>query len=214
MPEDDVQKVVQEFKKFKNRTPQELLLQVLAVYGGKDEYRSNPQAEIVKRLLLSNLLQEMEPLDIITAVAPKYEQASSAKLQKSLRQALDVATFKGGRVDPDLNALSTYIEQNKNQPPQRLVGYMYSQNPQAAVLFMARVYGGKAAEAELADKLKGDQKTVLRSLAERPEWWARLYVAETMKKTVQLRDTTILKKLEADDNQLIREKVADIAAGK
>ena len=79
---------------------------------------------------------------------------------------------------------------------------------------MSRVYGDKTVETELADKLKGDPKAVLQSLADRPEWWARLYVAETMKKQPQLRDAAILKKLEKDDNPLVKDKAAEITSGK
>lgn len=137
MPEEAVQEIVQDFKGFKNKSPQELLLQVLAVYGGKDEYRSNPRAEMAKRLLLSNLLQEMTSLDIVAAVAPKYEQASDLKLQKSLRQALNMAVFKNGRVNPDFEAFLTYIAQNKEQPPMKLIGYMYGLSPH--LVLQARV---------------------------------------------------------------------------
>lgn len=217
MSEEAVQKVVQEFKGFKNKAPQELLLQVLAVYGGKEEYRSNPRAEMAKRLLFSNLLQGMTPSDIVAAVAPKYEQTSDPKLEYGLRQALGMATLKDGRVDsvnPNFDAFSAYIAEKKEHPPRKLVGFMYGHNPQAAVLSMSCVYGDKAAETELADKLKGDPKAALQSLADRPEWWARLYVAETMKKQPQLRDAAILKRLEKDDNPLVKEKVAEITSGK
>lgn len=217
MPEEAVQKIVQDFKSFKNKPPQELLLQVLAVYGGKDEYRTNPRAEMAKRLLLSSLLQEMTPSNIVHAVAPKYEQTSDPKLEYSLRQALGMATLRGGRADvinPNFDAFSAYVAQRKEQPPRKLVGFMYGRNPQAAVLSMSRVYGDKAAETELADKLKGDPKAALQSLADRPEWWARLYVAEMMKKQTQLRDAAILKKLEKDDDPLVKGKVAEITSDK
>ena len=214
MSEDAVQKIVKDFRGFKNKSHPELLLQVLAVYGGKDEYRSNPRAEMAKRLLLSNLLQKMTPSDIVAAVAPKYEHASDLKLQKSLRHALDMAALKNGRVDPDFEAFSAYIAQNKDQPPRKLVGYMYAHNPQAAVLSMARLYGDNETESDLADQIKGDPKAALQSLSDRPEWWAHLYVAETMKKQPQLRDVALLKKLEKDDNPLVKEKIAEIISVK
>lgn len=205
MSEEAVQKVVQEFEGFKQKTPQELLLQVLAVYGGKDEYRSNPRAEMGKRLLLSSLLQDMTASNIVAAVAPKYEQTSDVKLQKSLRHALDMAAFKNGRVDPDFNAFATYI-QNREQPHGKLIGYMYSCSPRAALLSIARVYGEKATEAELADQLKGDPKSIIKSLADRPEWWTRLYVAAMMEKDPSLLNSELMKKLEQDVNPLVREK--------
>lgn len=207
MPEDAAQEIVKKFMGFKNKSPQELLLQVLAVYGGKDEHRSNPHAEMAKRLLLFHLLQDMASSNIVATVAPKYEQASTPKLEYSLRQALAMAIFKGGRVDPDFEALSAYIAQNKEQPPRKLVEFMYSHNPQAAVLSMSRVYGDKATEAELAAQLKGDPKATIQSLVDWPEWWAHLYVAEMMKKNPQLRDPEIIKKLEIDEHPLVRETV-------
>ncbi len=217
MPEAAAQEIVQEFKGFKNKPPQELLLQVLAVYGGKDEYRRNPRAEMAKRLLFSNLLQEMTPSDIVAVVAPKYEQVSDPKLEYGLRQALGMATLRGGRVDtgnPDFDAFSAHIAKNKEHPPRKLVGFMYGLNPKAAVLSMSRVYGDQQTEAELANLLKGDSKAALQPLAGRSEWWARLYVAEIMKKRPELRDSSILKKLENDDNPLVKKKVAEITSGK
>jgi len=217
MSEEAVQKVVKEFKGFKNKPPQELLLQVLAVYGGKEEYRSNPRAEMAKRLLFSNLLQGMTPSDIVAAVAPKYEQASDPQLEYGLRQALGMTTLRDGRVDsdnPKFDAFSSYIAEKKTLPPWKLVGFMYGLNPQAAVLSMARVYGDRTAEMELSATLKGDPKAALQSFADRPEWWVRLYVAETMKKQPQLREEVILKKLEKDNNPLVKETVAEISTDK
>jgi hypothetical protein len=118
---------------------------------------------------------------------------------------------KGG---VDFSRYEGILREKKQNLPQGLIRYMYGRNPQAAVLSMSRVYGEKVAETELADKLKGDPKAALQSLADRPEWWARLYVAETMKKQPQLRDPAILKKLEKDGNPLVKEKVADITSGK
>lgn len=217
MPEEAVQKIVQDFKSLKNKPSHELLLQVLAVYGGRDEYRSNPQAEMAKRLLLSSLLQEMTPSEIVTTVAPKYEQASDPKLEYGLRQALGMATLRDGRsaaIYPNFDAFSTYIAQNKEQPPKKLISFIYGHNPKAAVLSMARIYVDKATEDELVEKLKGDPKAALQALADRPEWWAHLYVVETMKKQPQMRDAAILKMLEKDSNPLVKEKVDGIISGK
>lgn len=213
MQEAAAQEIVQEFKGFKNKPPQELLLQVLAVYGGKDEYRSNPRVEMAKRLLFSSLLQEMTPSDIVAVVAPKYEQVSDPKLEYGLRQALGMATVRGGRVDtvnPNFDAFSSYVAQNKEQPPRKLVGFMYGHNPQAAVLSMARVYGDKATENELSEQIKADPKAVIQSFADRSEWWTRLYVVAMMEKNPSLRTPELLKKLEQDADPLVREKVTKL----
>ena len=212
MSEENVEKTVREFIGFKNVAPGELLLQVLAVYGGKDEYRKDPGSEMAKRLLLSTLLQDMAPADIVATVAPKYEKAVDLKLQQSLRHALDMAAFKNGRVDPDFDGFSSYVERNKEPPPRKLVGYMYSLNPRVAVLAMARIYGGETAERQLAEQLKVDPKATLQSLAERPEWWAHLYVATMMEKDPGLQTPGIMKRLQDEKDPLVREILARLPA--
>ena len=114
----------------------------------------------------------------------------------------------------DFSRYEDIVREKKQNPPQGLIRYMFNRNPQAALMSMSRVYGDTAAEAELADKLKGDPKDVLSTLANQSEWWAHLYVAETMKKQPQLRDSAILKELEKDDDPLVKEKVAEITSGK
>jgi hypothetical protein len=73
---------------------------------------------------------------------------------------------------------------------------------------MSRVYGNKGDEAELADKLNGDPKATLQFLANRPEWWARLYAAEVMSKNSQLKDPALIKRLEQDTNLLVRTRIS------
>ncbi len=118
---------------------------------------------------------------------------------------------KGG---VDFSRYEGVLREKKQNPPHGLIRYMYGRNPQAAVLSMCRLYGDKAAETELTDKLKGDPKAGLQALGDRSEWWAHLYVAETMKKRPELRDSAILKKLDKNDHPLVKEKVAEITSGK
>jgi len=161
----------------------------------------------------------MSKLDIDTATKIK---AVMPHLDASDIRAHEIATHVLRSVDKDksrdkgvdFSAYESVLKKTLTKPPTALIHYMYERNPQAAVLSMSRVYGDKAAEAELADKLAGDPKAALQALADRSEWWAHLYVAETMKKNPQLRDSAILKKLENDDNLLVKEKIAEMASGK
>lgn len=146
-----------------------------------------------------------------TAVA--YLDTSDKDTRRIVEEFLDTASTLPGN-KRDFSALETILRQKQPDVQSVLVAFMYCRDPKAAVLSMSRVYSDKAAETELADKLKGDPKAALQSLADRPEWWARLYVAETMKKQPQLRDPAILKKLEKDDHPLVKEKVAEITSGK
>ena len=199
--------IVHEFMSITNTTSQELLLQLLAVYGGKQEYRIKPRAEMVKRLLISNLLQGMSSSDIVAAVASKYEKTSDAKLQRNFQMALAMVVFKGGRVDPDSSELTRYVEQHKAEPPRRLIGLMYGYDGQSAILSIARVYGGENAKRRIAEELKRDPNSALCMLADDTNWWAHLYVAVMMERNASLRTPELLRKLEQDNEPLVREKL-------
>ncbi len=148
---------------------------------------------------------------LIDALLP-YLGTRNTTFKNTLHQTLMwVDQMHGSK--KDFSHYESYLRCSTNAPTESLVRYMYDRDSRAAVMSMCRVYGDKTAEPELADKLKADPKAALQSLVDRPEWWVRLYVAETMKKQAQLRDPTILKKLEKDDNPLVRETVAEITSG-
>lgn len=146
-----------------------------------------------------------------TAVA--YLDTSDKDTRDIVEDFLDAASMLPGN-KRDFSAFETMLRQKHPGVQSTLVAYMYRRDPKAAVLSMSHIYGDKSTEAEVAADLKGDPKAALQSLFDRPEWWAHLYVAETMKKQPQLRDTAILKKLEKDDNPLVKAKVAEITSGK
>ncbi len=116
--------------------------------------------------------------------------------------------------DSDFTVYAKIIKSSPTNSPQGLIRYMYRKSPQNALLTMVRIHADEATEASIAATLKGDLKAALQSLADRPEWWARLYVAETMMKQPQLRDPAILKKLENDDNSLVNEIIAEMSSVK
>ncbi len=150
--------------------------------------------------------------ELIDAVLP-YLETEDAALRQQAKTALRLVDQTTGS-KKDFTGYESYLKARKDHPSETLICYMYVRDPQAAILSMSRVYGDKATETELTDKLKGDPNFALQSLVDRPEWWAHLYVAETMMKQPQLRDAVLLKKLEKDDNPLVREKVAEITSGK
>jgi len=143
-------------------------------------------------------------LDILNAIAP-YLGTTNALQKEQLEWVLGKVDYKGAR-ERDYGTYRMFLKKSSDVSSFGLVVYMYDHDPKAAVLTMADVYADDATRIELTDQLKGDSKSILKSFADRPEWWVRLYVAETMKKQPQLRDEVILKKLEKDDNSLVREK--------
>lgn len=140
-----------------------------------------------------------------------YMGTEDKDTQNVIESLLDAATiFPGSK--RDFSAIEAILRQRKPDVQSVLVAFMYRRDPRAAVLSMSRVYGDKAVETELADQLKGDQKAALQSLADRPEWWAHLYVAETMKQQPQLRDVETLKKVAGDGNPLVQRTLEEIAS--
>ena len=164
-------------------------------------------------LVLRKLAKDSENWQqrILNAILP-YLQQEDPSMAEQMRWILKKIDYKGAK-NVDFLAYERFLKENRESNNSELIKYMYDRDPQAAVLSMALAYGDKNAVTELADQLQGEQRNILRLFAERPEWWARLYVAGTMKKNPRLRDTAILKKLEKDDNPLVRQMVSEIMSG-
>ncbi len=151
-------------------------------------------------------------LDMLEAIAP-YGGTTNSLQKEQLEWVLEKIDYKGAR-ERDYSTYGSFLKKSRDVPNFGLIAYMYDHDMQAAILTMADVYADDATKTELANQLQGDPKAALQSFADRPEWWARLYVAEMMKKQPQLRDPAILRKLEKDDHPLVKEKVAEITSGK
>ena len=197
-----------------------IYFQVNAKQIYKDEKVSNE--DVSKRAMVANgiiaflldwdagtkKLTASSSCTLINAVLP-YLGTKNPQLRKELHHTLMwVDQVRGGA--KDFTEYEKYLKDRKSGPPETLVKYIFDRDPKAAVLSMARIYGDKATESQLADQIKGDPKAALPSLADRPEWWAHLYVAETMKRNPQLCDPEILKRLEKDEHPLVQEAIATI----
>lgn len=182
--------------------------------------------EVTKRAMVANSLiaflldwdrKKDVPTDsssqmLIDAVLP-YLGTRDPALRKELHNTLLwVDQMHGSK--KDFANYEVFLRASPHRRTEHLVEYMYDRDPSTAVISMARVYGNKSDDVDVANTLKDDPKAALQSLADRSEWWAHLYVAETMKKQWQLRDPAILKKLEKDDHPLVKEKVAEMMSGK
>jgi len=163
------------------------------------------------------LFGELRPSneELVSAVA-SWIDTSDPRFRKMIRDILweidSERQYKSKGVMPDYTWYESWIAGHTNASAVGLIRYMYGRSPDAALMSMARVYGTKTSETEVLASLKGDPKAALQSLADRPEWWVHLYVAETMKKQPQLRDAVILKRLETDGHPLVKEKVAEITS--
>jgi hypothetical protein len=170
-----------------------------------------------KAMVASAILGQLNiPQEAFAGAVAPYLDCDNEDFRRDIYHYMGAIDEIPGRspADPDFTVYAKIIKSSPTNSPQGLIRYMYRKSPQNAVLSMARIYGDKSTEAEVANHLQGDPKAALRSLADRPEWWAHLYVAETMKKRPELRDSAILKKLEKNDNPLVKAKVAEITSGK
>lgn len=110
----------------------------------------------------------------------------------------------------DFSHYERILRERSTDKAAAIIDYMFNREPRAAVLSMARVYGDNAGEAELAATIKCDPTSVLQSLADRPEWWAHLYVATVLEKDSFLRTPELLEILEKDTNPIVQEKVSKL----
>lgn len=151
-------------------------------------------------------------LGVVEAISP-YLGTTNLLQKEQSKWVLEKLDYKGAR-GRDYSSYTMFLKKRKDAANRELVAYMYDQDPKTAVLTMVDVYADATTKAEMAGRLKDDSEFNLDYFADRPEWWAHLYVAEMMKKRPELRDTAILKKLEKDDHPLVKEKVAEITSGK
>ncbi len=161
------------------------------------------------------LLTYMDKLsnEIVTALILHLESEDEG-IAKEAAGWLPAFDYNKEQKTFDFQRYEQILHDANGKLPDGLIRYMYERNPETALDVMGRVMGKTPPQAELREGLKNDSKAALQSLANRPEWWVRLYAAEMLKKNPQLRDPAILRKLEKDDHPLVKEKIAEITSGR
>ena len=178
MSEQKVSAIIDDFKSFKKQKVGDLLLQVLLAYGGKLEHRENPKAEMAKRALLSHLAQEIPGQELISIIAPHFEETTDPGLKGNLKQMLVLVALK--EANTSFAQFDAYLESKKDAPPSSLIRFMYHVDPKRAAIATARVYAGKKAADELSDKLKKEDTEALELFSKSTKWWKQLYVVAKM----------------------------------
>ena len=146
----------------------------------------------------------------VNTVVPLLD-ASDAELRNiavHLLRSIDKDKARAEGVNFD--AYEQVLQENPSNQPLALIGYMYDRDPQTAVKSMIRVYAPNVAQSEVAAKMSIGVKESMDYFAARSEWWAHLYVAAMMEKNPFLRTPELVKKLEQDNNPLVREKLFDL----
>jgi len=184
----------------------EALFQQVVLYmrfGAKSEERGYGAMGMLNKLNVDKATR-------IKAILPQLD-ASDAELRNIAVHLLrstdkDKAHAEGVNFD----AYEQVLRENPSNQPTALIGYMYDRDPQMAVKSIARVYATDVAQAEVAAKASIGAKESVDYFAARSEWWAHLYVLAMMEKEPYLRTPDLVKKLERNDNPLVREKVSKL----
>ncbi|MDI6748490.1 MAG: hypothetical protein QMD17_15240 [Rhodocyclaceae bacterium] len=191
-------------------TNKSLLVQQVMLYL---RFRATTEERGYGAIIIMNMM-DVDKTTKIKAAMPLLD-ASDIEWQKIADAVLSTTDMDSACADGvDFSLYDGILRETPTMPPAALIRYMYKRNPQAAVVTAARIFGQNVPETEVAAKAKGGVKESADYFAGRSEWWAHLYVTETMKKQPHLRDAAILKKLEKDDHPLVKEKVAEITPGK
>lgn len=146
----------------------------------------------------------------IRIIAP-YASSEDPRLRHEIRERLSGADQPRQGGPPDFACYADIIREERTHPPIGLVEYMYDRSPASALSIMAAVYLSPSDAGKLRDDVATqDVRKALLAVSDRSEWWAHLYVAVMMEKDPSLRTPELLKKLEQDDNPLVREKVSKL----
>ena len=180
-----------------------------------------------KRLAAMQLIGNFRTPDtaLVQAVVP-YLETDHSELAVEVNRLLRHVERSSRHEIPDYSAHQSLVQGAKEQPPLRLIKYMYDRSPGVAVLALLDVYGSRQepfrevlwAEHVVSDNLwkqqkrfLGEKETLPEALAEvakmaaHEEWWARLYAAEIVAQHPEFGTPEMIEAFKNDDHELVRE---------
>jgi len=178
-------------------------------------------------------LGEITPTSVAMGLAP-YVWEPNLKVRKKVHRRLRIVEDASTRRKPDFRhyygVIRQYASGKSEQPTLPLISRMYELDPGEAMLTMMRVLLRENLDARrqiiwaehvIADVLwKHEHKFLepnqidppaadqLKKLSESPYWWARLYVAETMRQHLGFRQPEIIERLKKDEHLLVQKAVS------
>ena len=208
MSEEDVNLAVDELKSFSEGRFEELLFQLLLVYGGRDEFKVDPKSEMAKRLLIAKVSESIPGDVLVSYLAPHLEQGVDPSLQKNVCRVLELVAFrKEGR--PEFSDFISCIKDRKSEPPESLILFMYRIDPKAAGVAVALAYEGEVSAKEFEGSLRVEDSQALELMSTSGVWWKELYVSIKMQKSRHLESVDILNRLEISKSSLVRQTVRE-----
>ncbi|MCA9243008.1 MAG: hypothetical protein KDA32_03565 [Phycisphaerales bacterium] len=150
----------------------------------------------------------------------------TARLARSIAQETEDRSASRG---PDFTTYRAILEDDTREDrplPENLVRLMYESDPGVALLTMMRahqvrdpaelrviLWAERAVDENLWRWRHGflpnttampEAQAQLRILADHEAWWARYFVAETMRQSPALREPAVIEALKRDDNAMVR----------
>ena len=147
--------------------------------------------------------------DIVCAIAPFLDTTNIVQ-RDQVRNWLMAMDEGAADSRPNYDNYELLLKRNSAHENKALILYMYDRDPQVAVVSMAQVYGPEGADSEIAVKSQSDAKKSVDYFAERPEWWAHLYVASFLEQDPLLRTPELMEILEKDTHPIVQEKVSKL----
>jgi len=148
--------------------------------------------------------------DIRSALVPCLE-TDDRELLREVNEWLEGIDYDRSAKRYAFSSYEKVIRDARNAIPQGLVKYMYETSPDAAFSCMATVYLDKDEAKTLIDQVKSeDEVQAVDQLSKRPEWWAKLYVAEKMKQNPKLRDPELIEQLKKSKNPVVNATIQEI----
>ena len=133
---------------------------------------------------------------------------------------------------PDYSLYRSYLTTHKEDESSSLVKRMFMKSPGTAFAVMCDVYVEDATERNhlkavmqqigvssikrVPNPLGGKRivppevEEAMQGLARSPQWWARLYLVEVMRRTFKYSNEPLLQQLRMDANEIVRERAAVI----
>ena len=171
--------------------------------------------------------------DLFEAVLPLLDSGSREVAKVLDDWALNCIEGRGNLQDePDYSIYQSYLKTHKGDDTPSLVKRMFMRSPGTAFDVMCDVYVEDATER---NRLKGEMQKIgvsritrvpsqpdgkrvvppdveetMQGLARSPFWWARLYVAEIMRRTFRYSNDALRQQLKEDVNEIVRERASAI----
>ncbi|MDR0994533.1 MAG: hypothetical protein LBN38_08255 [Verrucomicrobiota bacterium] len=162
-------------------------------------------------IISHSVYEKISDTEILNALVPLLEEKDPVVRKEAQDVIAGIPSRNGDIKGAYYQSFEAYLKATKDSPSEALVKYMYQRKPDAALSSMASVYLDKSEAKNMVDQVEaGDEAQAVDRLSKRPEWWAKLYVAEKMKQNPKLRDFQLIDRLEKSKNPLVAAPIQEV----